>query len=269
MSSEASAPARNTKGTSRGQFVTVLGLTLVAVIVVMGYAILFFGSVVGQEFAPDSFARREFSFREIPLLGLQITPIYRRDVTNSLEAHLTGNQFISAPKSPAANTRWDLVVARRSPLADVGRIISQGDARILCEYLDAHDSNDQSIWLEWTEKHPELARVVWPVVARVARQELYIFAPDLLMLARNATDASHLKAELDVLLAEKYAAFGLTQQQLGNHAAAMELFADALSLVPGHAGAADGRAQSQAALGKGVQGPVNSTNPGRTSKNEL
>jgi hypothetical protein len=120
----------------------------------------------------------------------------------------------------------------------------------LCEYLDATDSQGASIWLQWTEQQPELAKVIWPVVARLARQEHYFLIPEILVLARNSTNATGLLAEVHRALADKYVSFGRTQQLLNNHAAAIEFFTGALELVPSCGEALVGRAESLTSLGK-------------------
>jgi tetratricopeptide (TPR) repeat protein len=228
-----------------------IGLLFVLGIVV--YSVSFFGHVKGEEFSPATFTRREFSYYEIPLLGLQISPIHRRDLTNVLESHLTRDKLVTAQAVTESGKRWDLVIARRGLEGARGRALAQGNARILCEYLDALDSKSVHVWLTWTTENPELAKVVWPVVAQVARQDLYIFVPDLFELARNAGDPVELKAELDRWLVQQYLAFALTQQQLNRHEAAIELYSAVLQLDPSHADALIGRAKSLTALGNDDQ----------------
>jgi hypothetical protein len=245
------APVRPRGKLSHLAVAACIGLLFVLGIVV--YSVSFFGHVKGEEFAPATFSRREFSYYEIPLLGLQISPIHRRDITNALESQLTRDKLVASQSVTESGKRWDLVIARRGIEGARGRALAQGNARILCEYLDALDGQNVHIWLTWSTKNPELAKVVWPVVARVAREDLYIFAPDLFELARNARDPIELKAELDRWLVKQYLAFALTQQQLNRHEAAIELYSAVLQLVPSHADALIGRAKSLTALGNDDQ----------------
>jgi hypothetical protein len=248
------APSARPHGASPWHALLVVGLGLLFAAGVVVYSVVFFGHVRGQEFAPHSFARREFSYFEIPLVGLQISPVFRQDVTNDLESHLAGEKLVAGSKKTSAE-RWDLVVARRGTSQVELRIISQGNARILCEYLDAQDSRQAYIWLDWTNRNPELAKVVWPAVARLARQDLYVFAPELLRRASQATDPVQLQTDMNGWLVERYLAFGRIQQQLSNHEAAVELFTAALQLVPSHADAQAQRAQSLSALGRSDASP--------------
>ena len=64
-------------------------------------------------------------------------------------------------------------------------VVATGDAQILCRYLDVDGDGGIKLWLQWSQQHPAAARVLWPSVARVARQELYVFVPDLFALARQ------------------------------------------------------------------------------------
>ncbi|MGE0756383.1 MAG: hypothetical protein AB7F89_16470 [Pirellulaceae bacterium] len=213
----------------------------------IGYSVLMFGSVEGEEFDADSFTRREFRYHEVPLLGWQVSPVWRQDITNDLESYLKSAKLIgiSATQAP----QWDLVIARRGGLSRNSNLLSQGNARILCQYLDAQDDEKQRVWLQWSKERPELAKIVWPAVAHLARQELYIFVPDLLVLARGATDATHLQQRMNAHLVDRYIAFGQAQQQLSNHQAAIELFTEALALFPSSAEALVGRAKSLTTLG--------------------
>lgn len=225
-------------------------LGVLFVLAVLAYSTLYFGFVQGQEFAADSFSRRQFSFYEIPLIRLQVTPIDRQDVTNDLELYLIAQKLVVDLKKPPAAKRWDLVIAERGLVPEARRLVSQGDARILCEYLDASDDKGNRIWLDWSKQHLEAAKVVWPAVGKVAGQELYAFAPELLVLARDTSDPKQVQAELDSYLAEKYLAFGNMQQQLGNHEAAIEVFTEVLVHSPSRVEAFLGRAKSLTSLGK-------------------
>jgi hypothetical protein len=235
----------------RGQFAAIGGLSLLVALLVLAYITFYFGYIEGEEFSSDTFTRRRFYYYEIPLVGLQVTPINRSMTSNSLELHLGSKGLVPALTSQQQSGRWDLVMATRGIIPESRQVIGQGEARVLCECLDSQDSKKENIWLDWTIKNDELAKVVWPVVAKLARQELYIFVPELLLHARAATDPKALKAELDALLAEKYLAFAQVQQRLGSHEQAIELYTEVLNHSPTSAEALVGRAKSLTSLGKG------------------
>lgn len=188
-----------------------LGLSLVVLL-----ATFLFGQHGGEEFCPDTFTRRSFYYFQIPLLGFQVTPILRDDTTNSLENYLRAHKFITP--TPPGNPRWDLVTARS---ASTGLV--RGDAEILCSYLDTTNELDNLHWQRWTDLHPEAARILWPLVAQLARQQLYLFAPELFEWAERESDPKVLAQELQRSLARQYLRLAEIQEQLGHQDTALEL----------------------------------------------
>lgn len=213
----------------------LLGLLLV--VVVLAYAVLYFGSVNGEEFSSNSFERRRFAYRELPLIGVQITAIRHTDTTNDLEKYLAAQKLISKTKS---ENRWDLVTGSQGRSS-----YAQGDAHILCQYLDALNKDGDSLWLKWSEDHGEMAKVLWPAVAEVARHELYSFVPDLFLLARSASTPEQLQQGIDDALADKYLLTAETLEALDQNDVAAELFAAVLRHAPDREETVRGRDKSQ------------------------
>ncbi len=210
--------------------------------IVVAVATLIFGHISGEEFCPDTFTRRSFAYFEIPLLGFQVSPISRKDITNGLESHLATNKFVAVTKQLDPPPPWHLVTSLRS-----GIVTFYGDAAILCMYLDAQD--DQGFyWQQWTEKHPELAKALWPLVVETACQRLYLFIPDLFELAGQAADPVTLDRKLRAALARNYAHLAEVQQDLGQHEAAIELWDQALVHAPADAEFRRRRRESLTAL---------------------
>lgn len=225
----ATAPARPaTRRTARlPNWVFGTGMVILFLLF-LGLVTLIFGRVSGEEFTPHGFQRRSFHYYELPIVHLQVWPMKRFDATGDLEAALIKQKLLppsaaTTPKDP----RWDLVQGFRG-----AQLVQQGDAQILMRYLDAHDSASNLLWLEWSNDKPELAKILWPVVARLAEEELYLFLPDVFELAHGATDPDALKKSLDELLAHKFYEFGIVQQKLGHHKAAAELLSSAVKLAP-------------------------------------
>ena len=175
----------------------VVGIVIfVAVLFALGMLIRAFGGVYGQEFSPDTFTRRDYVYYQIPLLGIQVTPVYRWPDTNALELHLTGKKLV--PKSAAKKPRWD-IVAITTAGSPTG---SPGDANLLCSYLDTHDDEGVLVWLDWTKKHPKLAKTLWPAVAQVARDDRYAAVPDMIEAAMRAETPESLQQELERIRTE-------------------------------------------------------------------
>jgi hypothetical protein len=206
-----------------------IGMGLIVALAVGGvgaFIVATFGLVVGEEFSPDDFTRRRFHYFEVPLVHLKITPIYRNACTGDLEKHLAKNGFIKRRKVKKEDKQWDLVYMMRGVNQ---KRVNEGDSLILCGYLDLRTSESDLVWLEWTKAQPALAKSLWPAVADAARRELYMLTPDLMELCKGASDAASLRRDVRRLLARKYRDFGVAQQKLGNHEAAVELFKASLS----------------------------------------
>lgn len=223
-----------------------LGLVVIGVVLslaVVVYSTFFFGLIQGEEFSPETFERRHFAYYEIPLVGFQVSPITHSDQTGDLEEFLVAKQIV--PVKKGGNPRWDLVSASRGNV-----LASPGDAKVLCDYFDTVDADKKTVWLRWTEEHTELGILLWPAVADLAEQELYVFIPDLLELARQTTAADEFQSKLDQMLTVKYTDLAQTQQSLGRHEQAVELYSHALVRAPQDINALQGRAQSLKSLGK-------------------
>jgi hypothetical protein len=215
MSENVNLAAPGTK-TGRGVYwlwgiAATLGLAVAVLI-----ATLLFGQQGGEEFSPDTFSRRSFFYFQIPLVGIQVTPIFRDDTTNSLENYLVAGKFVK--RTPTDNPRWDLVTA-----LSAGSKVVRGDAEILCSYLGMADENSRLVWQHWSDTNPEAAKVLWPPVAQLARQQLYLLVPELFELASAESDPKTLAGKLDQSLARQYRRLAEIQEKLGNRERALEL----------------------------------------------
>jgi hypothetical protein len=215
------APKSSRRGWRWGIFLLgAVGLSIVAYV-----SIQIFGRVYGEEFSPNTFQRRNFFYYELPLLQIQITPIYRDECTNPLEQHLLRETLIGSEAS--SELRWDLVWAQQG-----ARSMDFGDANILCDYLDARDGNNRLRWRDWTDENPELAKVLWATVDRLAAEQLYLLIPDVFVLADRATDAPELEETIAETLGDRYELLARTQIELGNTLAAVRLAKQGLFYAP-------------------------------------
>ncbi len=207
------------------------------------FGVASFGRVHGEEFAPDTFERRTYWYYELPLVRLKISPVYRSVTQHQLEQVLTSGQYVVSKPPP---NRWDLVSVMR-----VGRLWRQGDALILCRYLDAWDTdNSVSVWETWTKDHPALASILWPEVAILARQDLYFLIPRLFDRALATEDPQTLQDDLKGLLARSYEELAATEVELQHLETAVRFYTDALRYEPARTSCLQGRARCYEALGR-------------------
>ncbi|MCP4191503.1 MAG: hypothetical protein GY768_12835 [Planctomycetaceae bacterium] len=200
-----------------------------AILLLMVFVFVFltitFGQVSGSEFAPDGFRRRTFIFYQIPLLKLQITPVFRNDSSNDLENYLRTKNIVKAPKKVG---RWDSVQV------STGSNISDGDAFILCNYLDATNLARDLIWLEWTksaDNHKKF-KPFWAAVQRAAEVEAYFVIPDLFETASDSSNSDPFEATLNSCLVESFTTAGDDHFSIGDYQRADELYSAAAKLDP-------------------------------------
>lgn len=109
-------------------------------------------------FSPDTFEIRSQSEITLPILN---TPVYRssysyRDNSFELVEYLVAKGYWSPRETD--EPRWILLFHWNDAWRD-------GDTQW---YRDVNRSNE---WIEWTEKHPDIARVLWPAVLSFLRSD--------------------------------------------------------------------------------------------------
>ena len=227
----ATAQASTTTATARParkpwpRWVVWTGWTLLGIFIAVSAVFLltlWFGGVHGVELNPYTFARRSYSFYEIPLLRIQVRGIRREDVSSVTVDFLALNKYVTPVKG--APDEWHIVIGTRGVRAPV-----IGDADILVRYLEAQDADAHHKWEDWSQKNPKLAAVFWPSVSRLAQEEEYVFIPDLFELAASASDPVALQNALNKKVAERLKLLGQTLKDAGD-AAAQKYFDEATQL---------------------------------------
>jgi hypothetical protein len=205
-----------------------IGWTLIVLLIFVGIGAFItrqFGGVYGIELNPHTFARRSYSFYEVPLLGWQVVAIRRDDVESDAVTFLTDNKYVADPKQ--APDEWHLVQGVRG----ISPVVI-GDAKILAEYLEILDANNNFPWVEWSTKNPQLAKVLWPAVSRLAREEQYLYIGDLFDLAEGASDPVAFQAAVNARLASRLLALGIELQGRNLHRSAVKYLSEAATLDP-------------------------------------
>ena len=179
------------------------------IFIAMGAALMLYFNVgchySGTEFSPDDFTVRSFSYQYEPITGTVISgrtfDDYYFSYSSSLPDLVTDKLI-----TPVVNKKktWHL-------LEDNG-IYYQGasadsDARLLVSLLTVYDDdNRENKWTVWNAKHPELAKILWPLVAEMAQDEVYLTVGDVLMFVLNSaySDPKLFEADLHREVAKAY-----------------------------------------------------------------
>jgi hypothetical protein len=200
-------------------------IVIVAFVLVGGsitvLGVLASGNVSGTEFSPTTFSTRTFGYCEIPLVHLQVTPVVRVAQSGPLETLLQAEKLLP-PATGQSTEAWHLVSVERAG------VVQQGDAELLVKYLRGSSFGTNPAAMEWTQKNPELAKVFWPIVARLARRNEYLLAPDLFELARTKNTPQELKAAMHEHLANRYYRWAKIERDLNHQTPALELLGEAL-----------------------------------------
>ena len=212
----------------------VAGLFLLAAIPISMIVVLMYGSVSGSEFSPDDFTRRRFNYQRIPWLDWTVSGIEYTDTTPELEQTLMTNGLIDRRKSAGSQKKtWHLYFDSAVPDSHAC------DARFLTTYLDFSDWDSQTatstpFWLTWNEQFPESAKIFWPIVADLARNEMYLIIPDVMRFAMNVTEdkPQSFQSELSKLTQARWITSGELDLQLGNYQRAIERFFRAELIEP-------------------------------------
>lgn len=197
----------------------------------LGLVLLLFGSVSGTEFSPTSFESRQFTVREIPWLQIQISPIRRTNSQSPTARYLIAQSLIQPVKGPP--TDWQLVQLSRG-----GMYTSEADSKLLIDQLDLYvykqnsSSNINAFWHDWSINEPAKAKVLWPVVQKLAVRELYILMPRLFSLAVDADDDKALQQSIDTYLRTSYADLVTEMRDANRHELAVDLLGEAFGDYP-------------------------------------
>ncbi len=127
-------------------------------------------NISGHEFSPDDFSARTFSYRRSPLSG------YIRSERKIEQHDLDCTAMIDDGYITVANPvsrRWDLF-HESMQYSDV--LCEDFDARFLTHFLDYNSQ-------QWTKSYPKKAALLWPEIANMARDGLYLYIPEIMLWA--------------------------------------------------------------------------------------
>jgi len=203
-------------------------IATVVLLVVGFFAIRVQGSVRGSEFSPTHFQQRDFRFYEIPLVHLQITPIRRSVSTPGTANFLRQKSMVQTPKGQPAY--WHLV--------SIGRGISEptaADAQFLIDQIQM-EQDGVLYWENWSTDHPKSATILWPIVQKLAKRELYVLLPKMFEIAQGYHQGNQspteLKSDFDSYLISQYTSLIQDMVAADRDEVALQLVAEAKTDYP-------------------------------------
>ncbi len=211
-----------TRGPKLRKWVVVVGAILSSLLIFV--AVRLQGHVTGRELSPTHFHVRTFSFYEIPLLHIQITPIKRAGVTPKTATYIRQKSLIPNPKGDPKT--WHLVTLSRGVSGT-----TPADAKLLHDQLTLKvDGGD--FWRQWSIDHPQRAKKLWPVIQRLAERELYILMPGLMELALIDQTPAKFSEQADLWLREEYIKLVNDMREANREELAGQLLEEALTDFP-------------------------------------
>lgn len=234
--------------TSRAPFYLKIALVNLVLLTPVALLVLFaMGQTSGEEFSPDDFSRRSFSYNRVPYFKWTLFGKQFIDVTPTLEQTLVDDGLITTVKNNPQV--WHLY---RDSGTSFGEVRSPDcDANLLISYLDLLTPEGEPLWDSWNKKYPESAKVFWPKVADLARNDMYLAMPDIMRYALSiGDDNSKLLAEqLDLAVGAAYVDLAKIDQDNRRFDRAVERLSRAIEIRPS-SDAYLRRADAYQALGK-------------------
>lgn len=112
---------------------------------------------------------------------------------------------------------------------------SSADAKLLTDQLELLKDNttgSDKFWEDWSVKEPAKAKVLWPIVQKLAIRELYILLPKIFTIALDAKDDAALRQSIAEYLRTSYRELVTEMRSIGRTELADELLAEAIVDFP-------------------------------------
>ncbi|MEM9587292.1 MAG: hypothetical protein AAGA03_08415, partial [Planctomycetota bacterium] len=113
-----------------------------------------------------------------------------------------------------------------------------GDAKLLTDPLElTHGGNPY--WEEWSKKQATKAGRLWPIVQKLAQNEIYVLIPGLLELAQKDSTDAEFSQQVDAYLKSEYTSLIHDMISANKAGVAQGLYDEITELFPGDPAWAD------------------------------
>jgi len=167
-----------------GKYLAIFSVIAFAVFAFCSFLYLVFGChYSGEEFSPDDFSFRSFSYRYEPITGTVISGRTFTEDTRQWLPNLVQDKFIKPVNNKEKN--WHLIYDNGNYFWDHS---ADSDARFLVDYLGLQNESGENTWTAWNSAHPKLAKVLWPIIAEMARDDMYLVLSDVFTFVLRSID---------------------------------------------------------------------------------
>lgn len=176
-STRPSTPQIQVRSSWNGIFMGI-GAVLVLLLVSSMALLWFFNGqpVAGEEFCPQTFQIRDFHYRRMPWIKMIVSPtklnLKALPVSTSVLQHI----------KRLPQERWDIVHVSEGVMQDIR------PPKILIQAISSSTSTG-SFWDSWSDEHPDLAAVTWPIIQQAAVSQSYEIIPDILESALEISNS--------------------------------------------------------------------------------
>jgi hypothetical protein len=225
------------KKKQNGPLFVIIAVFTVLLLVASFFILSAMGERSGVEFSPDDFTMRRFTYCRLPLINWTKRGIeYDAVPTESFQVLIDDDWIRASGRTPK---RWHLVRATSGFDSSTGGKNSppECDARFLTKYLELTNTDGENYIMKWTDDHPKAAKVFWPLIAELARDNLYLPIPQLMEFAiefPKMDDTERFNSEFEQLVANAWFEAAKTDQLNGRHERAIKRFDVAIKIGGDH-----------------------------------
>lgn len=147
----------------------IIGLICLVLFGLIGsFFVLTSSSISGEEFCPQLFQKREFSYQRVPGTKIRISK------TRLSPSVSPCSKNILTHLSSGYQTDWHVSTVQ------YGQVSQTLGPKILLSYLQSTNADGASVWDEWSFNSPPYAAILWPIVQDAAVQQMYFCIPEIL-----------------------------------------------------------------------------------------
>ena len=189
-----------------GKYIAIFSLVAFVIIALCFYSYLAFGCYyTGKEFSPDDFTIRRFTYRYEAITGKVLSGRTFTIDKGGWLPNLVADKLVT-PVNKKEQT-WHLISDNGNYFRGAS---ADSDARFLIDFLSLKNESLENTWTAWNSENPKLAKVLWPLIAEMARDKMYIVLGDVFSFVLNAdvSKPNEFQADLQQEVAKAYLKMG-------------------------------------------------------------